>query len=44
MVSEIDRYIVGKVAWYNEHVSVCSLKSIMSWKCYSMKGLIPTND
>jgi hypothetical protein len=37
-----DGYISVRVVWYNEHISVCNLKHIMTEGYYLMDRLIPT--
>jgi hypothetical protein len=43
MVSEIDKCISQKVAWYSKHVSGCKLIKDYVRGCYLITGLIPTN-
>lgn len=43
LLSGTDKYISGKITWYNKHVSVCNLKSIMTEGCYVLTELVPTN-
>jgi hypothetical protein len=43
IVSGIDMFIYGQVAWYNEQVSDCNFKSIMIEACSVVTGFKLTN-